>query len=876
MRNHKIRWEEMLPHEFLEARDRHPVCYIEKNPMKQTTARIVLAVALPVAGWLAALPVAADVEIVRDGEARAVIVARPDLYPARSRRELETAATRLSALVEQSTGAKLPVATSPAPDQVAIYLGEGPHLEAFGLSALEFESDDTFEIVFPDEHSIVIAGKLQYGIAYGVDEFLERYVGVRWLMPGPFGTDVPEHATLAIPAVKVRQTPSFESRLLSIAAKRNPIHVWADRNRMVARMTGAGHNLNNLFAFHEYKQHPEYFPLTAKGERFTPSGKQGWQPCFDPAVTAGPAIERLTNLFSRWPEQQSYSLTVNDNGNYCRCAVCAPGMRGYSYSETYYRWVNAVVEGVLQQYPGKQFGLLAYNNVIAPPSYPVNAAVIPWITQDRLKWIDPEVRENGENLTRGWRAKVPVIAWYDYIYGAAYLLPRVYFHQMAETLRFGYDHGVRHYYAEAYPNFGEGPKLYVLLKLLWNIDADVDALLTEWYERVGGQEAAPLLAQYYAFFEDFWTRRILESSWYQKSGIYMPVFNDPDYLLDVTPAELASCRRLIEQALAKAGTPDQQARVRTLFDAFELYEASALAYQGSTPRPIGDAQAALDALNGAVRAFELHKRRIELATVVFPANPVLALSDMKNRLKFGPERGLWETFMAVQQWAGANPGEAGNVLSRLKGIQEEYKESELGRFAEITALAAAHPDRLTECVVNGSFEDDAPAASGAAQADASVDWRSQIAPSPWYLWVPEYAPNTEVSWSDSQGRTGSRCMKISGPGKASILQLVPVEPGQSFIVSVAFNARLDDMEGRAGLSVQWKAPNGSWTGGISATMSLQPGAVTDGWVTRESSLIRAPEGVASMVLNIGLTTSNPEDYLLIDDVSVKQIEIDRP
>ena len=42
-----------------------------------------------------------------------------------------------------------------------------------------------------DPSQVIIAGPTPYGTEFGVYEFLERYVGVRWLMPGPDGEDVP-------------------------------------------------------------------------------------------------------------------------------------------------------------------------------------------------------------------------------------------------------------------------------------------------------------------------------------------------------------------------------------------------------------------------------------------------------------------------------------------------------------------------------------------------------------------------------------------------------------------------------------------------------------------------------------------------------------
>ena len=172
-----------------------------------------------------------------------------------------------------------------------------------------------------------------------------------------------------------------------------------------------------------------------------------------------------------------------------------------------------------------------------------------------------------------------MLGWYDYIYGSPYCLPRVWFHQMAGDYRFGYANGVRAMYAEAYPNWGEGPKLYVSLKLQWDPRQDVDALLRDWYVRAVGPDAAGDLAAYYAHWEDFWTRRIRDSRWFSKTGQYLAFYN-PAYLADVSEEEIAHCRTLLERDGGQSPTGAQKARAKLLLRAFEYYEASVYAYGG--------------------------------------------------------------------------------------------------------------------------------------------------------------------------------------------------------------------------------------------------------------------------------------------------------
>ena len=54
-----------------------------------------------------------------------------------------------------------------------------------------------FVIAFPDSANVIVLGKDDNGTRHGVYEFLETFVGVRWLFPGPFGEHVPSRADAA-------------------------------------------------------------------------------------------------------------------------------------------------------------------------------------------------------------------------------------------------------------------------------------------------------------------------------------------------------------------------------------------------------------------------------------------------------------------------------------------------------------------------------------------------------------------------------------------------------------------------------------------------------------------------------------------------------
>src|SRR5690606_13052097 len=97
-------------------------------------------------------------------------------------------------------------------------------------------------------------------------------------------------------------------------------------------------------------------------------------------------------------------------------------------SNDYYTWANDVVSQVLLQHPGKTFGTLAYQNLAEPPTgMSVHQSIVPFITYERMRWENPNLRSVGEQLTLDWAAQTSSLGWYDYAYGISYQLPRVWF-----------------------------------------------------------------------------------------------------------------------------------------------------------------------------------------------------------------------------------------------------------------------------------------------------------------------------------------------------------------------------------------------------------------------------------------------------------------
>ncbi len=616
----------------------------------------------------------ADLSVVANGQAQAVIVVDDA--------SLSSFANTLAEYVQKSTGAVLPILTTAQltasrntyDDDVRIYIGKSvPGAEAAVAVKTQNLNDDGF-VIMPYGNDLSISGPTGSGTKFGVYEFLERYVGVRWLMPGPDGEDVPQQDDVVVAFTSVIDEPAAISRHFFGTEAWYTLQTtadWAERNRMHDAIK-FHHYLNVLFDPQVFATHPEYYPGGV-----VPSHPYAWQPCLNDD-TAAAAIWRIKDYFHNFPNEKSFSLGINDSDNYCAADVALANGKINSIgvvdmSDVYYAWVNQVVEGVLEDYPDKKFGLLAYWNVYDPPStVMLNSHVIPYITDDRLTWIDPDMAAIGNDITEQWQLKADNLGFYEYLFGTPYNLPRVYMNQMADNYEYAKEHNVVAHVAELYPNFGEGPKPWLSAKLQWDPDQDVDLLLDEWYERTVGEDAASYLEQYFDLWENFWTVRVLNTDWYldwknkADRANFLPL-QDHRYLSAVTKADLTESRSLLELTVANAATSKQKIRAEKLLRAFELFEASALSYpRGAVDAPTNE-QDALAMLADVKQSFDMAMKR-QVLTEQFKGDPILNLTT------YAQYSGKWdgiqtEWIAALQSYANTITDPDSEFLAEFQRVQ---------------------------------------------------------------------------------------------------------------------------------------------------------------------------------------------------------------
>ena len=476
--------------------------------------KILFAILLP-------FLVVADTMLVDNGQANACIVlsAFPEKESDIMAASGEELGHRLAEYIQKSTGAELPIISSdkPASHPVRILLS---------VNSSDKMDVEGFKISFPEENLITIVGGSLRGLEYGIADFLERFVGVRWLFPGPLGTAIPHHATLSIPHQEISKAPSFLRRFLAGGRASDNSNGATDYYRWMVNNRGdfhrrfyASHNLWHLLSVKKYgESRPDFYPVH-KGVRFIPKENENiwWQPCF----TAPGIAEAVAKEIG---QKGLVSLSVNDGGRHCECPRCLEmdgNDKNYLGLPNRSRSYLAFCNQVARLCPNTKLPFYAYSDVAEPPSnIKLEPNLIPSLTYETFEWLDPARRKFSEELLRRWQSIAPDchFSWYDYVYGQGYAIPRMFTHALGENLKWLYRNNVRYLDGEYFPNgnWQDALKVYVWLKLAYDINLDIDELIQDWCTSAVGTMAGPALQRYFDVLEKFWSNpALIKTKWFR-------------------------------------------------------------------------------------------------------------------------------------------------------------------------------------------------------------------------------------------------------------------------------------------------------------------------------------------------------------------------
>jgi hypothetical protein len=549
---------------------------------------------------------AAPVTLVENGRAASVIVV-PD------GKRAQAAASALRSYIEKATGARLEIIEerrlAPA-GRTASRIFVGPCEAAKPVVDLATLQPEGFVIktsggdVYIVGQDIAAGGREVEGTFYGVCEFLERFVGVRWLMPGPHGEVVPKQLTLRVDAIALRQEPVFWQRRIrevrTSGHRSDMIRIvggwgvpvaewqatfapevmnpWFRHQRLGSRVrVNAGHAYGGWWdKYHE--KHPDIFALQPNGTRINSSVRE--RLCVsNPTLWELVAREKIAELRAD-PTLTAASIGPNDGGGgnkFCSCQTCRswdgpeaqamyqenprlnPGPGGVGpfppLSDRYFRYYNEVAKRVKREMPDRYLGVYAYSLYRRPPTRIdrlEDNLIVSYVAPNSM--VNDRMREEARRDFAVWSTKATQMLMRPNFLAQPVGLPVLYVHKLADDIRFFTERGMRITdYASCFGNWGtQGLNYYVLAKLLWDPYQDVDAMVEDYCRAAYGRGAAAA-RDYYRRLEEL-TNRIAAASPPD------PVDNTTtDFYTDEV---LARLRAPLAEAVSAIGSSDPAARER--------------------------------------------------------------------------------------------------------------------------------------------------------------------------------------------------------------------------------------------------------------------------------------------------------------------------
>lgn len=422
------------------------------------------------------------------------------------------AAEELKSFIKQIAGADLPIFTDVSdPSEHEILVGESSHLEKLGFNIdISAFGDEGFEIKTQGEHLAIIGSEIR-GTLYGVYEFLEKYLGCRWFTEDI--SRIPSRSEIVVGEIEDIQIPALEYRESYFNGYNDGDFFARNKNNgMSAKLEEKHggkikynpfvHSFDSIISPAEYfDTHPEYFS-EVDGKRS--SGYS--QLCLTNPEVLEIAKEKVRKWIEDNPDTNIVSVSQNDNCTYCTCEKCrAVDEYEGSHAGTLLRFVNDIAESVENDFPNVAIDTLAYQYTRKPPKYVrPRKNVIIRLCSIECCFAHP-LAECGSSFAddlREWSKISRRLHIWDYVVNFAHAIaPFPNFNVLQANIKFFIENNATGIFEEGNNSTRESGELnalrqYILMKLLWNPDYDVDNGINEFLTAYYGM-AAPEIRKFF-------------------------------------------------------------------------------------------------------------------------------------------------------------------------------------------------------------------------------------------------------------------------------------------------------------------------------------------------------------------------------------------
>ncbi len=351
------------------------------------------------------------------------------------------------------------------------------------------------------EDHLLIEASDSVHLYYAIYDFLERELGYRWLdadveviphfeeLALPEGLNyeyVPPISTRTVHARAVYEHPAF-ARKLKVTTSAFPY--YAPEARV--------HTFHRFLPREQFlAQHPEYYALR-DGRRIST------QLCLTNPEVLKVVIDSVQAHFDRHPEALVVSVSSDDNTQYCTCPNCSQSDQQYGGpTGTLLRFVNQVAA----KFPNKIISTLAYQYTRKPGTVkPADNVLITLcsIECDRSGSIEDKCTDFADDM-QAWNKLDATLRIWDYTTQFTnFLAPFPNLRTLQPNLQFFRDSGAKWVFEQHsnHPSDLYDLRIYLMAKLLWNPDADVEEIITDFTNHYYGA-AAEHIRQYITDLHD--------------------------------------------------------------------------------------------------------------------------------------------------------------------------------------------------------------------------------------------------------------------------------------------------------------------------------------------------------------------------------------
>ncbi len=397
------------------------------------------------------------------------------------------------------TGADFQVKTSATAEEQTITIGKEMIPELWKDSLVNLHEDGF--VIGVDNGNVFIAGNNAQADMYGACTFLEDYLGVIKLT----ATEdfLPEADKISFGDGFRKYEPAFDFRRTLLPGQYDEsFRSWYK----IEELDDWGmfvHTFRHLISPEAYfEEHPEYFSLIS-GRRLKDA-----QLCLSNPEVTRLLIENLGKEMAKKPEKQYWSVSQNDAINYCECENCFALYEKYeTISGAYIAMANAMATA----YPDKQISTLAYQYTRSAPK---NIQPLPNVNimfcsiecNRSMPLTEDERSAEFVQEMQDWAELTNNIFVWDYVVQFKnYLTPFPNFHVLQPNIQFFKENNVNMMFQQGSGgNWSDMSELkqYLISKLLWDPDVDVDALTDKFLNAYYGPAAEHIKAYFELYHEE--------------------------------------------------------------------------------------------------------------------------------------------------------------------------------------------------------------------------------------------------------------------------------------------------------------------------------------------------------------------------------------